>query len=284
MIVRKVFTWLLWRSGIASMARRSLVGPGRFVLMFHGVSSKRRSEIPYSLQPSFSKDELQDALSWISKRFRFLTPNELLETGKAGALLTFDDGFANNYSNALPVLEKFQAPAVFFITTQHIQHPTDWLPAVRKTIRQGWNEESNLPNELAVDLFNGMTIWQLEKIGRHPLITIGSHTISHPFLSRCGIDSLKKELVESKRYLQDVSGQEVNLFSYPTGDYNPAVIDMVRSANYRAAFAVDSPVVSIPEFEIQRIGLYHSTPSYLSAKLSGLHRRPLPGRPVLTTR
>ena len=45
-------------------------------------------------------------VGWLARRFRILTPQEYLEGRTAGLLLTFDDGFANNWSNALPVLEE----------------------------------------------------------------------------------------------------------------------------------------------------------------------------------
>ena len=108
----------------------------------------------------------------------------------------------------------------------------------------------------------------------HPLVTIGSHTVSHPRLTRCDDAALAAELEESRRLLEDWCGATVDLFAYPKGDYDLRVARAVRDAGYRAAFAEDPVGAGLPDFEIPRIGLYAHDAAYLSAKLSGLHRRP----------
>jgi peptidoglycan/xylan/chitin deacetylase (PgdA/CDA1 family) len=201
-------------------------------------------------------------------------------TGKGGVLLTFDDGFANNYTNALPVLKEFNAPAVFFVSTQHVIDPRDWLPATRQMAVAGWRNEQSVPREIAADLYDGLSTEELAECAQCPLITIGSHTVSHPFLSRCVPDKLSFELQESKRLLENISGQTVELFAYPTGDYNQAVADAVGSAGYRTAFALDTRRVTVSRLEIPRVGIYASDAPYLGLKLSGLYHRALLGQPA----
>ncbi len=263
--------------GISTFARKVLVGDGRFVLMFHGVSKVRRPEIPADLQPYLEIEDLRRVLAWIRKRFVFLTPEDFLGTKKPGVLLTFDDGMANNYTNALPVLAEFEAPAIFFVSTRHVQGPRDWLPHIVDMAGRNWTDDEAVPEEIAVDLYDGMSQEQLSACARNPLLTIGSHAISHPFLTRCGAGQLLFELEESKRFLEEATGRPVALFAYPTGDYDQRVAEAVRAAGYIAAFAVDSCKVGLPAFEIPRIGIYSADPAYLSLKLSGLHRRPIKG-------
>jgi peptidoglycan/xylan/chitin deacetylase (PgdA/CDA1 family) len=200
---------------------------------------------------------------------------EFLNTDKPGVLLTFDDGLANNHVNALPVLQEFNAPAIFFVSTQHVTDPQNWLPATRLLARKGWGMEEAVPEEIARDFYNGMSQEQLAECATHPLITIGSHTISHPFLTRCELQELEEELVGSKQVLEKITGRKIDFLAYPTGDYDARVAQAARSAGYRAAFAVDALNVASPLFEIPRVGIYASDASYLSLKLSGLHRRPL---------
>ena len=265
---------LLSASGLARVARVILAGKGRFALMFHGVASRRYSDIPHNIQPSLCADDLRAVLAWLADRFEFLTPHEFLDTKAPGVLLTFDDGQASNYNVALPMLEAYNAPVVFFVTTQHIIDPGDWLPASRKLALAYWASEADVPAAIAEDLFNGMTVDQLKVCAAHPLVTIGAHSRSHPFLTQCSPSVLNNELVETREWLQTQTGQPVDLFAYPTGDYNRQVAEAVRQAGYCAAF-VEQPVgIGMPYYEIPRIGIYESTFAYLDVKLSGLYQQP----------
>ncbi len=283
MSARRLLSWLLWRTGATALARRALTSDGRFVVMFHGVASREYPELPAAVQPSFTAAGLRAAVAWIAGRFRLLTPDELLTGRTPGVLLTFDDGFANNAVQALPVLEELDAPAVFFVTTRHVREPRDWLPATRELVRRHWPADSDVPEDIARDLFDGMSRDQLSACAEHPLVTVGSHTVGHPFLTRCDDATLAGELERSRDQLQSWTDQPVDLFAYPTGDYDLRVARAVRDAGYRAAFAQDAvgfakePAgIGLPAYEIPRIGLYAADPPYLAAKLSGLHRRALP--------
>lgn len=116
---------------------------------------------------------------------------------------------------------------------------------------------------------------QLAKAGAHSLITVGCHTVSHPFLTQCDLSQLKYEIEASRQYLEDISGQRVDYFAYPTGDYDRSVAEAVMSAGYRAAFAELSKNIGLPAYEIPRVGIYRSETAYLAAKLSGLHQKPV---------
>ncbi len=269
---------LLWWSGLSRACRVLLTRGGSFVLLLHGVASRRYRDIPLSAQPSMDARDLRRVLGWLGSRFPFLTP-EQLSGRQPGVLLTFDDGFANNARVALPLLEEFQAPAVFFVTTQHVQEPGNWLPATRRQAQDHWTNLEDVPREVARDLYDGMSVDELILCASHPLITIGSHSVSHPFLTRCDDPSLRRELGESKAFLESIAGREVELFAYPTGDYDRRVAEATRRAGYRRAFAVDSSRQGPAGFEIPRVGIHAADPAYLGAKLSGLHRRALrPGR------
>ncbi len=261
--------------GLAAAPRCVLTRRGAFVLTFHGVAERRYDDLPAKVQPAFHSASLRAALRWIGRRFAFLTPRELLHGQRPGVLLTFDDGFANNYANALPILEQFAAPAVFFVSTQHVQEPHAWLPATRAQARHHWPNASQVPEPIARDLFDGMSREQLRSCAEHPLVSIGAHTVHHPFLTRCDDTALAEELERSRSQLRDWSGQDVDLVAYPAGDYDERVARAVRDAGYRAAFAEDPVGVGLPDYEIPRVGLYFSDPPYLAAKLSGLHRKAL---------
>ncbi len=280
MTARGLATQGFWITGMAALARRVLTRERSFVLTFHGVSTRRDTGLATAAQPSFDVAELRATLRWIRHRFDFLTPRQLLYGERCGVLLTFDDGFANNPGNALPVLEELEAPAVFFVSAQHVRDPRDWLPATRETARRHWRREDLVPASIARDFFDGMTRDQLAHCAEHPLLTIGSHTVSHPFLTGCDDAALARELERSKALLEQWCGHRVDLFAYPAGDYDLRVAHATRAAGYRAAFAEDSRQVGLLPYEIPRIGLYDCRAPYLAAKLSGLHRRALPTRRI----
>lgn len=280
MSARDLVGWFIWRLGLAALARRLLVNGGRFALNFHGVSSRRRADISSDLQPHHSAIEFRQTLLWLKDHFAFLTVEQFLETDQPGVLLTFDDGHANNLSNILPILADFQAEGVFFVSTQHVLEPRNWLPASRRDARSGWGNEQSVPDEIARDFFDGLSPAELKALADSPWAVIGSHTVSHPSLPTCTPEQIAFELNQSRKDLQEISRQAVDLFAYPYGDYNLPVARAVCQAGYRAAFAVDPLPVHLPAYEIPRIGVYAAKPAYLSLKMSGLHRRALRG-PIL---
>lgn len=267
--------WLLWRTGLNELFRRLLAKNGRFVLVFHGVADKEYPGIARPVHPHHTADQLRQTLAWLAGKWPFLTPAQFFAGTRPGILLTFDDGLANNFEQALPVLEQFSAPAIFFVSTQHVLRPDDWLGFNRQRARQQWGNEAAVPPAVAHQFFDGLSVEQLAACGAHPLLTIGGHTLTHPFLTRCPDAQLWQELTASRHYLQEVSGQPVGTFAYPTNDYDRRVAEATQRAGYKAAFAVESRRVGLPKFEIRRIGLYQSRPEYLSTKLNGLYRRPV---------
>ena len=213
--------------------------------------------------------ELDRIIAWVRQRFPLLTPDQLMQSKRPGVLLTFDDGMANTYRNALPVLEHYKAPAVWFVSTQHVLAPRNWLAFARDKALAFWSDVTKVPEEWAQELFDGMSEEQVAECAGHPLITIGSHSVSHPFLTRCDTDALYREIVDSRRHLETITRQPVDLFAYPSGDLNRRVAVAVCDAGYRAAFSLSPKGVGMPLYDIPRIGIYQANEKYLDAKLCG---------------
>lgn len=265
---------LIARSGLAALTRSILLKNQRIVLGFHGVTPRRYPDIPRPVQPSLSVAELETITLWLKKRFAFINPQQLLQGTNPGILLTFDDGLASNYHHALPLLEKYDIPAIFFVTVQHVRDPKDWLSFNRQMALTHWESESAVPEDLQREFFDGLSEQELRAAASHPLITIGGHTLTHPHLPDCHDAQLEAELVESKRALEEIIDQPVDLFAYPYGDYDRRVAEVAQTAGYEAAFAVKPIKVGLPRFEIPRIDLYWSDSAYLDLKLSGLLQAP----------
>ena len=69
-------------------------------------------------------------------------------------------------------------------------------------------------------------------------MTIGSHTISHPFLSRIDVSRSQIEIRDSKSTIEGKLGKTVNYFCYPSGDFSDKELEFVKQAGYRAAVTV----------------------------------------------
>jgi peptidoglycan/xylan/chitin deacetylase (PgdA/CDA1 family) len=267
---------LLDAAGAFTVARAVVVRRRSFALELHGVCSRRRG-LPPGVEPSFAADELASLLGWLETRFRFLDPDQFLSGAERGVLLTFDDGFANHHRVVLPLLERHSAAGLFFVTTQHVTDPKNWLPSVRAAraaaLASG-TAASQLDHEVEADLFDGLSISQLRALAAHPLATIGAHTLSHPRLTLLDDQAARHELAEARGMLGEITRQPIDLLAYPSGDYDRRVAQLARAAGYRAAFAEVPRGVGEPAMEIERVGLYRCHAGYWSAKTSGLFGRP----------
>jgi peptidoglycan/xylan/chitin deacetylase (PgdA/CDA1 family) len=261
----------LFRLRISPQLRRRALSRGAFVLMFHGTPRSIPAALPPAARPALDRRGLALVLDWLaSTGAAVLSPIAFL-AGEPGVLLTFDDGFANNVENAVPELAGRGFPAIFFVTTQHVDEPENWLPAVRTSL-EGF-DLGELDADTRHDLFDGASAAQIAGLAEQPSITIGAHSISHPFLTRCSDQALADELGGSKVRLEAMWGRPVEWFAYPAGDYDARVAGATRAAGYRAAVAENARGVGLPSFEIPRIGIYDPSPALLEAKLSGLFRR-----------
>ncbi|HEU0175684.1 MAG TPA: polysaccharide deacetylase family protein [Blastocatellia bacterium] len=85
--------------------------------------------------------------------------------------------------------------------------------------------------------FSSVT-WDQARKMRANGVEIGSHTLTHPILTKVGDERLQRELRDSKSQLEEVLGHQVDLFCYPNGDNDERVQREVARAGYRAAVTV----------------------------------------------
>lgn len=147
------------------------------------------------------------------------------------ALVTFDDGYQNNLSVALPVMRRLGVPGVVFVPTQYIGS------------NNGWDYlKSPEPQEMICD-------WeQLRELERGGVM-IESHSASHPSFSNLSEPEQERELRESKEVLEKGLGREVEFFAYPYGDggRDSGVSErLLKKAGYRAACLYGGGAVTLP--------------------------------------
>ena len=149
-----------------------------------------------------------------------LYSNARLGGKRHAVVLTFDDGYQNFADYALPVLKKYGYPATVFLVTGLLGKRAKWLA----------DDGRYAPKLLDVE-----AVLEL----RNSNVTFGSHTMTHPRLTRLDDSALDQEIKGSKAYLESLLGQEVPYFCYPSGIYDDAVVAKVREAGYRAALTCD---------------------------------------------
>lgn len=118
--------------------------------------------------------------------------------------LTFDDGYMDAYTDALPILQRYGFPATFYITTDFVEQRG----------YMGWEQLAAL---------------------RAAGMEIGSHSVSHNNMTELDAAALERETRLSKRLLEERLGIQVLSFCYPIGAYNAAAIEAVRAAGYTSA-------------------------------------------------
>ncbi len=158
--------------------------------------------------------------------------------GNAGRrlALTFDDGFANVLEHGLEPLARQGVRAIEYLVADHLGGWNDWEVAEGE-VRQPLMNEDQIREWLAA---------------RHE---IGSHTLTHPFLTRLSTERAREEIVVSKKKLEDRFSLPVRHFCYPYGDWNPAVHELVLAAGYETACTTEFGVntAATPRFELKRI-------------------------------
>jgi peptidoglycan/xylan/chitin deacetylase (PgdA/CDA1 family) len=217
----------------------------RVVFCYHSVHPNR----PFlSTKPEVFERHVQ----WLKDRCQLaslvdtVSDRRVGQSGKPVAAITFDDGYEDNHSYALPILAKYGVPATFFITAGFVERD----PAVIRRFQQLL--KCRLDDLVPLD-------WRQVRELRASGMDIGSHTYSHPNLARLSRDETEEELRTSRDLISDRLGAAIDLFAYPFGKpkvhFTSMTTDVVRATSYRLAAAVifrgvrDSDhCLSIPRF------------------------------------
>jgi peptidoglycan/xylan/chitin deacetylase (PgdA/CDA1 family) len=127
------------------------------------------------------------------------------------------------------------------------------------------------------DLFNPLSKEQVREMTGSGIIEIGSHGCRHAILTAMPEDDARRELVQSKSILEEFCGQTITSFSYPNGDFNPAIARMAAEAGYACAVAgglrLNEPGDTDP-FAIQRLAFAEGdSKAVMAATLTGIRGR-----------
>ena len=121
-------------------------------------------------------------------------------------IITFDDGYEDNYLTALPIMEKYGMRAAVFIAVDKVSQP-------------------------------GYMSWDQINAMQAKGVDIGSHSMSHPALTDISPSEQTKEILASKKALEKHLNRPVNFIAYPYGKFNPEMFNLLRQVGYRGAFS-----------------------------------------------
>lgn len=216
---------LLWFSNRYAWWRKPVDWSRPRVLMYHMVSEHRPKAKFNGLRVTPERFDRQ--LAWLSQQgFSFYTVSELMaqwpELPAKSVAITFDDGYADNMHNALPLLTKYNAKATIYVVVD--RHNRDW-----STYKKAHHNSGELAGELKL---SDADVTQLMASGR---IEIGSHTLTHCNLATTSIADKRHELLASKQALETLLASPVTSFAYPFGIYGRDDLSLVESAGYTSA-------------------------------------------------
>ncbi len=178
-------------------------------------SGALRAQLRYLREAGYAFVDAQWVLDWLSRAPTHAAPSPPVSRP---TLLTFDDGQANLYTHALPVLEEEGVPALVFAVAGRVGDLTDWesMPSWRHNPVLTWEQ-----------------MLEMQERG----ITFGSHTLTHPHLPALLEADWRRELAESKLVLEEGLGRPVETVAYPYGEVTPEIGAAALEAGYRLGFS-----------------------------------------------
>jgi peptidoglycan/xylan/chitin deacetylase (PgdA/CDA1 family) len=226
---------------------------------------------------------------YLNHGYRFVSPADLLKglspDGKY-AMITFDDGYFNN-TLALSVLEEFQVPALFFISTNHVkQNKCFWWDVIyRERIAQGASRRQiyhetvalkSLPTEeiekqlLArfgpdalkprCDVDRPFTPAELRQFAASRFVHIGNHTANHAILTNYSTEQIRHQIQTAQDDLREMTGLTPTAIAYPNGAHNAQIVEICREIGLKLGVTVRPQKSRLPlsprSSDLLRIGRF----------------------------
>jgi peptidoglycan/xylan/chitin deacetylase (PgdA/CDA1 family) len=189
------------------------------VLMYHSVTPYREDPYLVTVKP----ERFDQQMRWLRKRgLRGASMRELLAERRGGGGrrlvgLTFDDGYTDFVTHAVPILQRHGFTATVFPIAGMLGGENSW--------------DENGPRK---PLMTAGQVHELASAG----MEVGSHGLRHVSLVSATDDELAAEAEESRQILREASGQDVGGFCYPYGHVDGRVVERIRAAGYAYGCAI----------------------------------------------
>jgi peptidoglycan/xylan/chitin deacetylase (PgdA/CDA1 family) len=209
------------------------------VLMYHSISEHigKEKHNKWRVKPK----DFDKQMKWFSENnWNSFTISELVKLDnipEKSFVITFDDGFEDNYTNAFPILKKYGFKAtIYLVPNQKTNH---------------WEEKNT---SVLSNLLDNEQILEMQDSS---LVEFGSHTLSHVNLSKINDEQLALELEKSKIDVENITKKECEAFAYPYGKFDSKIVEFTKKAGYKNATVVKRGLFSHGDdiFTIKRIGI-----------------------------
>jgi peptidoglycan/xylan/chitin deacetylase (PgdA/CDA1 family) len=157
------------------------------------------------------RDEFAAQVRWLrAHRYQAVSLRRVYDYWKQGlalpprpVVLTFDDGYREDFTNVRPLLARYHWPGVLNLAVRNVLAGKLTIPQLRALVHNGWE--------------------------------IDAHSVSHPDLTTLDDTELRYQVAGSRRWIRRRLHVPVDFFCYPSGLYDAAVISVVRAAGFRGA-------------------------------------------------
>ena len=139
------------------------------------------------------------------KGYTFLFADQYQKTDTPSVILTFDDGYADNYTEMFPILKKYGGKATIFLVSDLIDHP------------------------------KYLTREQIKEMSDSGYVSFESHTKTHRDLTKLSSKEVAAELSYSQYAIEQITGKPVTVLSYPEGQFDNRILKISKE-NYEKAY------------------------------------------------
>lgn len=231
------FTW--WRKGISYEYPR--------ILMYHMISEHLPKNKSKFNRLRVKPKEFEKQIAWLKQNgFTSYTLSELIKLDiipPKSVVITFDDGYKDNFTNAFKILQKYGFKATIFVVLDRFEG--DW--ASDKDLNAKSPELNNEP------MLSDDEIRQMLKSG---LIEIGSHTLKHANLPSLDYAGQFEQLSKSKEKIEQIFGTKCESLAYPFGFYDKNSVEIAQKSLYKVAVTTKNDIYRreiYTNFELPRI-------------------------------
>ena len=244
----RTVTWP-WRKFMMRRMQKNSTVPIS-VLFYHRVANEELN--PWSI----SQADFEMQIAWMQENFDMISLDEVQHRIKNGnsrpaISITFDDGYAENCSFALPMLLERRIPVTYFVTTHHTTHNRPFLHDVQRG-------KPLAPNSID-------TLKALANAG----VEIGAHTRTHIDLGTCtDPDVIYDEVIAATREMETMLDYSIRYFAFPYGqrqNLNPLVFRLLQDHGFSGVCSAYGGLNAVrsDSFHLQRI---HGDPNFSRMK------------------
>ena len=264
------------------------------VLFYHGVA-ERIADAGIESE-SIQAVDFERQLKYIRKHFNPVSTDEFYERFISGKwegreiLLTFDDGYRNMLSTALPLLEKYKVPFTLFLTVDNITDNNLFPTTINRLVNLASSAKTNpsicssvstklktLPinqvEQITAELserisheelselrekyssVNPLNWEECRRIAESPLCTIGSHCMSHICCHAAqDLSEVRRQFEESRKEISRKLKVACDFLSYPNGNFTNDVKKIAESCGYKMAFSTKYEAIDRSETDRMAVG------------------------------